>query len=196
MHTTNQKRGGAPARGGFSQVPVTSGGGVGCLGSGFKLPYLWGHSANGGQVITSAQEVRSVDLQLKVAQPLDNGLWALQEKKKGGNGVTVSVSLLQEPLLSRLELRRWLQQPEAFSHRNTNPLLFCLNPLKVDLLNLSADKTHIDTHTQPPLTATGCHLLSFIAPITALYSMLMCNLYSRNEITLSLACLPWRNVAY
>lgn len=54
----------------------------GCLGSGFKLPYLWGHSANGGQVITSAQEVRSVDLQLKVAQPLDNGLWALQEKKK------------------------------------------------------------------------------------------------------------------
>lgn len=51
-------------------VPVT----FGVLGSGFSLPYLWGHSANGGQVITSAQEVRSVDLQLKVAQPLDNGL--------------------------------------------------------------------------------------------------------------------------
>lgn len=54
----------------FLQVPVTSG----ALGSGFMLPYLWGHSANGGQVITSAQEVISVDLQLKVAQPLDNGL--------------------------------------------------------------------------------------------------------------------------
>ena len=39
-----------------------------------QLPYLWGHSANGGQVIPSAHEVRSVDLQLKVAQPLDNGL--------------------------------------------------------------------------------------------------------------------------
>lgn len=64
--------------GGSCRVPVTSG----VLGSGFSLPYLWGHSANGGQVITSAQEVRSVDLQLKVAQPLDNGLWALQEKKK------------------------------------------------------------------------------------------------------------------
>lgn len=55
---------------GLLQVPVTSG----VLGSGFKLPYLWGHSANGGQVITSAQEVRSVDLQLKAAQPLDNSL--------------------------------------------------------------------------------------------------------------------------
>lgn len=65
-------------RQGFLEVPVT----FGVLGSGFSLPYLWGHSANGGQVITSAQEVRSVDLQLKVAQPLDNGLWALQEKKK------------------------------------------------------------------------------------------------------------------
>lgn len=57
-------------RQGFLQVPVTSG----VVGSGVKLPYLWGHSANGGQVVTSAQEVRSVDLQLKVAQPLDNGL--------------------------------------------------------------------------------------------------------------------------
>lgn len=57
-------------RQGFLEVPVT----FGVLGSGFSLPYLWGHSANGGQVITSAQEVRSVDLQLKVAQPLDNGL--------------------------------------------------------------------------------------------------------------------------
>lgn len=78
MHTadsTNQSRGGSN---GLLSVPVTSG----ILGSGFSLPYLWGHSANGGQVITSAQEVRSVDLQLKVAQPLDNGLWALQEKKK------------------------------------------------------------------------------------------------------------------
>lgn len=43
-------------------------------GSGFTLPYLRGHSANGGQVIPSTQEVWSVDLQLKVAQPLDNGL--------------------------------------------------------------------------------------------------------------------------
>lgn len=52
------------------EVPVTS------LRSGGRVrwPYLWGHSANGGQVIASAQEVWSVDLQLKVAQPLDNGL--------------------------------------------------------------------------------------------------------------------------
>lgn len=57
-------------RQGFLEVPVT----FGVLGSGVSLPYLWGHSANGGQVVTSAQEVRSVDLQLKVAQPLDNGL--------------------------------------------------------------------------------------------------------------------------
>lgn len=46
----------------------------GVQGSGFRVPYLRGHSANGGQVIPSAQEVWSVDLQLKVAQPLDNGL--------------------------------------------------------------------------------------------------------------------------
>lgn len=52
------------------EVPVTSG----VQGSGVSLPYLRGHSANGGQVIPSAQEVWSVDLQLKVAQPLDNGL--------------------------------------------------------------------------------------------------------------------------
>lgn len=41
---------------------------------GIRVPYLRGHSANGGQVIPSAQEVWCVDLQLKVAQPLDNGL--------------------------------------------------------------------------------------------------------------------------
>lgn len=55
----------------------------GFRGSGWSLPYLRGHSANGGQVIPSTQEVWSVDLQLKVAQPLDNGLWALRERRQG-----------------------------------------------------------------------------------------------------------------
>lgn len=52
------------------EVSVTSG----VQGSGLSLPYLRSHSANGGQVIPRTQEVWSVDLQLKVAQPLDNGL--------------------------------------------------------------------------------------------------------------------------
>lgn len=36
--------------------------------------YLWGHSANGRNVIAGADEVWSVDLQLKFTQPFDNSL--------------------------------------------------------------------------------------------------------------------------
>ena len=46
------------------------------------VPYLWGHSANGGYVIPGADEVWSVDLQLKVTQPLDNSLRALGERRQ------------------------------------------------------------------------------------------------------------------
>ena len=51
--------------GGEGQRPRERGGGS---------SYLWGHTANGGNVIARADEVWSVDLQLKFAQPLDNSL--------------------------------------------------------------------------------------------------------------------------
>lgn len=59
----------------------------------FFLSYLRGHSANGVNVIASADEVWCVELQLKFAQPFNNGLWSLGEKTWG----SVSLSQFHSP---------------------------------------------------------------------------------------------------
>lgn len=75
MHASGQHQGQHEAKSvRLGSTVVLGAGGVSSLGFRVQLPYLRSHSANGGQVIARAQEVWSVDLQLKVAQPLDNGL--------------------------------------------------------------------------------------------------------------------------
>ena len=69
MHLGNRRHNSKSCR--LVSIVVLAGASLGVRG---QMPYLRGHSANGGQVIARGQEVWSVDLQLKVAQPLDNGL--------------------------------------------------------------------------------------------------------------------------
>lgn len=86
MHLDNIKDGTHQSLLDLFSIAVLGGRGVSSLGFRVQLPYLRSHSANGGQVIACTQEVWSVDLQLKVAQPLDNSLWALQERRQGACG--------------------------------------------------------------------------------------------------------------
>lgn len=52
--------------------------------------YLRGHSANGVNVIASADEVWCVELQLTFAQPFNNSLWGLGEKIRGSGSLSQS----------------------------------------------------------------------------------------------------------
>lgn len=57
-------------------IPAASGSG-GCWPGGKDLPYLWGHAANGGDIIASIEEVGGVRLQLEFSQPVVNGFCVL-----------------------------------------------------------------------------------------------------------------------
>lgn len=37
------------------------------------VPYLWGHSADGWNIIARVDKIGSIDLELKLAQPLEYG---------------------------------------------------------------------------------------------------------------------------
>lgn len=73
------------ARGSSSLLPAAQG----VLGRVEKdLPYLWGHAADGGDVITSVEEVGSVGLQLELTQPVINGFCILERGQHKGQSVT------------------------------------------------------------------------------------------------------------
>lgn len=56
--------------------PLPAALGVATVGK--DLPYLWGHAADGGDIIAGAEEVGSVRLQLELTQPVVNGFCILR----------------------------------------------------------------------------------------------------------------------
>ena len=59
-------------------------------GVGKDLPYLWGHAADGGDVVAGIEEVGGVRLQLELTQPVVNGFCVLGRGQGKEQPVTVA----------------------------------------------------------------------------------------------------------